>query len=80
MKTIVKNLITKEETIFINELSLTENIVSAIICNSKRTGQILNKEFREEIKAKYPIKEAKSTITGKTFAYCEAKDLLAKFQ
>ena len=79
MKTIVKNLITKEETIFVNDLSLTENIVNTIICNSSRTGDLLNPKHREEIKQKYSIVERKSTITGRIFAYCEAKDLHAKY-
>lgn len=80
MKTIVKNLITKEETIFVNDLSLTENIVNTIICNSNRTGDLLNLKHREEIKQKYSIVERKSTITGRRFAYCEAKDLHAKYE
>lgn len=79
METIVKNLITNEETIFVNSLSLTENIVSTIILESKRTGQLINEDYRNEIKKQFPIKEAKSTLTGRQFAYCESKDLHAKF-
>jgi hypothetical protein len=79
METIVKNLITNEETIFVNSLSLTENIVSTIILESKRTGQLINEDYRNEIKKQFPIVEAKSTITGRQFAYCESKHLHAKF-
>jgi hypothetical protein len=79
MKTQVTNLITGEKTLYVNDLSLTENIVSHIICNSKRTGQLLNKEYREEIKTKHPVKESISTITKRPFAFCEDKDLHAKY-
>lgn len=79
MKTIITNLITREETIFVNDNSLTDNIVSLIICESKRTGQLLENKVRQEIKEKYPIKESFSTITGRQFAFCEAKDLHAKY-
>ncbi len=79
MKTVITNLITGEKTLFVNDLSLTDNIVNYIICDSKRAGQLLNKEYREEIKTKFPIVESISTITGRTFAYCEAKDLHAKY-
>lgn len=79
MKTIVKNLLTNEETLFVNSLSLTENIVSTIIIQEKRTGQLLNEDYRNEIKKQFPIKEATSTLTGRQFAYCESKDLHAKF-
>ena len=79
MKTQVTNLLTSEELIFVNDLSLTENIVNAIISNSKTTGNLLNVEYRDKIKQQFPIKESVSTITGKAFAYCEAKHLHAKF-
>ncbi len=79
MKTVITNLVTGEKNLFVNDLSLTDNIVNAIICNSKRTGSILDKAYREEIKTKFPIVESISTVTGRTFAYCEAKDLHAKY-
>lgn len=79
MKTVITNLITKKETIFVNNNSLTDNIVNLIICESKRTGQLLDDKVRQEIKEKYPIKESFSTITGRQFAFCEAKDLHAKY-
>jgi hypothetical protein len=79
MKTEITNLLTGEKTLFVNDLSLTDNIVNHIICNSKRTGQLLNKKYREEIKAKNPIVESISTVTGRTFAFCENKDLHAKY-
>ena len=39
MKTVITNLITGEKTLFVNDLSLTDNIVNYIICDSKRAGQ-----------------------------------------
>jgi len=79
MKTEITNLLTGAKEHFVNENSLTENIVSCIICNQKRTGQLLNKEYREDIKAKFPIVESVSKITGRKFAYCESMDLHAKY-
>jgi hypothetical protein len=78
MKTEVTNLLTLEKSFFVNDNSLTENIVSCIICNQKRTGKILDKQYREEVKAKFPIIETVSKITGRKFAYCEKLDLHAK--
>jgi hypothetical protein len=80
MKTKVTNLLTQESEIFINDLSLTENIVNSIICNIKKsTGNILNKDYRDKIKDEAKIKESVSTITGSLFAYSETFDLHAKF-
>lgn len=78
MKTIITNLITREELIFVNNLTLTENIVNAIISNDKRIGSLLDQDYRNSIKEKYPIKESTSKITNRQFAYCEAKNLHAK--
>jgi hypothetical protein len=80
MKTTVKNLITGEQFIFVNNLPLSENIVNVIVLNSKRTGDLLNESYRQEIKNKFPIVETKSKITGNVFAYCESKDLHAKYK
>jgi hypothetical protein len=79
MKVQVTNLSTQEKDIFVNDLSLEENIVSHIICSKKRTGDILNQSFRQQIKTDFPIKTAVSTITKLPFAYCVSLDLHAKF-
>ena len=78
MKTQVKNLVTGEENIFVNDLSLTENIVNVIIINNKRTGELLNKNLRAQIKQENQIVESKSKITGNNFAYCIDLNLHAK--
>lgn len=78
MKTEITNLLSGEKTLFINDLSLTDNIINAIICDKKQTGNLLDTNTRQAIKEKYPIREYISTITGRPFAYCESFDLLAK--
>ena len=47
MKTTVKNVLTREEVIFINDLSLVDNMVNAIIYIEKKTSNLLNDSFRE---------------------------------
>ena len=80
MNTIVKNLITNEEALFVNDLSLEENIVSQIIIGNKQTGNLINQDFRNKIKAEHPIQTSVSTITGREFAFCESKDLHARIE
>jgi len=79
MKIQVTNLITGEKQLFVNDLSLTDNIISCILCNDRRTGELLNYNTRDNIKTAHPIKESVSTITGRQFACCETKDLHAKY-
>jgi len=80
MKTIeITNLLTQEKTHFVNELSLTENIVSKIILDNKQTGQILNKAVRQEIKNTFEIVERISGMTGNSFGFCGSKNLHAKY-
>ena len=75
----VKNLITGEELIFVNQASLTDNIINAIISNTKISSALLDQAQRETISQLYPIKEGTSTITGSTFAYCPERHLHAKY-
>lgn len=79
MKIQVTNLSTGEKSLFVNDYSLTYNIVSAIIIDEKRTGDLLNKEVRDMIEEKYPVRELKSKKTKRLFAYCSKKDLHARF-
>ena len=79
MKIEITNLITLEKTLFINDYSLTENIVSHIILGNKQASQLLNKKVREEIKNYFEIIENTATVTGNLFAYCIEKNLHAKF-
>jgi hypothetical protein len=77
MKTTVKNVLTSEEMIFINNLSLVGNMVNAIIYIEKKTSNLLNESLREKIIADNNLAEHTSKITGRTFVYCEKYDLIA---
>ena len=75
----VTNLLSGEKLYFCNALSLEENIVSAIICIKKQTGDLVMQERRDAIKVKYKIASSVSSITGREFAYCDELSLHAKF-
>lgn len=77
MNTIVRNVLTSEEMIFVNDLSLVENMVNAIIHIEKKISNLLNKSLREKIIAENNLTEMTSKITGRTFVYCEKYDLIA---
>ena len=77
MKTTVKNVLTSEEMIFINNLSLVGNMVNAIIYIEKKTSNLLNESLSEKIIADNNLAEHTSKITGRTFVYCEKYDLIA---
>lgn len=77
MKTIVRNVLTSEEMIFVNDLSLIDNMVNAIICIEKKISNLLNNSLREKIIAKNNLIEHTSKITGRTFVYCKKYDLIA---
>lgn len=77
MKTIVRNVLTNEESVYINDLSLIENMINAIILKEKATSNLLNKKFREKIKNENNLKLHTSKITGRSFVYCEKYDLIA---
>lgn len=78
METIVRNLLTKEEMIFINNLSLVDNMINAIIYVEKKTSNLLNKGLREKIKNENNLKIHTSKITGQLFVFCEKHNLIAK--
>jgi len=78
MKTTVRNVITNEESIYINDLPLIENMINAIILKEKATSNLLNKKFREKIKNENNLIIHTSKITGQGFVFCEKHDLIAK--
>jgi hypothetical protein len=78
MKTEVKNLLTNEIEIYINNLSLTENIINSIITVKNLSSNRLNEKIRAKIKKDYKIIETTSKITNQKFAFCEEFNLLAK--
>lgn len=77
MKTTVKNVLTSEEMIFINELSLVDNMVNAIISIEKKTSNLLNDGLRKKIISENKLAEHISKTTGRSFVYCEKYDLIA---
>ena len=77
MKTIVKNVSTNEKMIFVNDLSLVDNMVNAILQVEKKTGDLLNDSLREKIIADNNLVERESKKPGGTFVYCEKHDLYA---
>ena len=77
MKTIVNNVLTNDKMIFINDLSLVDNMVNAIISIEKKTSNLMNESLREKIIAENNLIEHTSKITGRSFVYCEKYDLIA---
>ena len=77
MKTTVKNVLTREEMIFINDSSLVDNMVNAIIYIEKKSSNLLNEDLRKKIIVDNNLAEHTSKITGRTFVYCEKYDLIA---
>ena len=78
MKTTVTNLITREKWDFVNDLTLTDNIINAIICKSNATSQLLSEDYRKKIRTETEIKEDTSKLTGRKFAFSIKYDLHAK--
>jgi len=77
MKTIVNNVLTNDKMIFINDLSLVDNMVNAIISIEKKTSNLMNERLRKKIIAENNLIEHTSKITGRSFVYCEKYDLIA---
>jgi hypothetical protein len=77
MKTIVNNVLTNDKMIFINDLSLVDNMVNAIISIEKKTSNLMNESLRKKIIAENNLIEHTSKITGRSFVYCEKYDLIA---
>lgn len=75
--TIVNNILTREELIFTNDLSLVGNMVNAIISIEKKTSNLMNESLRKKIIAENNLTEHISKITGRSFVYCEKYDLIA---
>ena len=75
--TIVKNVITEQEEIYFNSLSLAENVVSGIIAVENQTSNLMTAKVRE----KY-AKEVKmiSSIKGGKTAYAQNYDLIGFYR
>ena len=77
MGTIVRNVLTSDKMIFINDLSLVDNMVNAVIHIEKKTSNLLNESTRKKIIADNNLVEHTSKKTGRSFVYCEKYDLYA---
>ena len=77
MKTIVKNVLTNDKMFFVNDSSLVDNMVNAIIYIEKKSSNLLNEDLRKKIIVDNNLVEHISKITGRTFVYCEKHDLIA---
>jgi len=77
MKTIVKNVLTNDKMFFVNDLSLVDNMVNAIIHIEKKSSNLLNEDLRKKIIVDNNLAEHISKITGRPFVYCEKYDLIA---
>ncbi len=75
----VRNLRSGQVYTFVNEQTLTENIVNAIFHENKQVGNILDANRRSAVKADNKIVESNSTKTGRPFAFCPDRDLHAKY-
>ena len=76
--TIVTNVLTGEKEIFINNLSLSDNIISYIIIDIKKAaGQLTNKAFRYKVEQEAKITTGQSKRPGKMFAFSKVFDLHA---
>lgn len=77
MTTIVKNVLTNDKMIFVNNLSVVDNMVNAIICIEKKISNLLNENLRKKIIADNNLIEHTSKMTGSIFVYCEKYHLIS---
>ena len=75
-ETIVKNLITGEESRYFNSYSVVDNLVTAIM-RLKKIGSITDKVLREKIRKEYNLREGQSLKRDRVFSYCLEYDLYA---
>lgn len=73
----VRNLITSNVSIYVNDKGLSENIVNEIILQNNQSSNLLDESFRD--KYRNLVEENTSTITGRKFAFCEQYDLHASY-
>ena len=77
METTVNNLLTGERLIFVNNYSPKDNIINAIILNSKQTSNLLNNSLRIAISHKYEIIE-KTSKNGDNIAFGKEINLFSR--
>ena len=72
----VMNVITEEKSMYYNDLSLEENLVSAIISSTEDSRKLLEYAYRNEINYKAKI-EMISSLNGCQKAYSPVFDMIA---
>ena len=75
MTTIITNVLTREKMTFVNDQSLTENLINAIIGIKKETSNLLNPEFRNKYR---PLIKTGTSKDGQKIAFCYSYDLIAR--
>lgn len=70
------NVITEEKSTFYNNLSLEENLVSAIISSTEDSRKLLEYAYRDDIKCKAKI-ERISSLNGCVKAFSPVYDMIA---
>ena len=78
MITIVKDLQTNEEHVFINSHSVVQNIINAILAKTNRISQLCNDELRAELIQKYGLKQFCSKNGMDYVCFCEEFELFAR--
>ncbi len=76
--TIVKNIITNEEMVYVNDKDTVQNMVNAIIAQRRQYSNLLSSTLRNEIIAKYNLQERISRNEKDYICYCEELDLIAR--
>ena len=77
MKTTVRNILTNQESIFVNDFTPKHNLINQIILNRKQTSLILDKNHRSKIEKELNIVE-KLSLNGDKIAFCYELDLMAR--
>ncbi len=72
----VMNVITEEKQTYYNNLSLRENLISAIILSTEDSRKVLNREYRNKIGIEAKI-ESISSLNGSIKEYSPAFDMIA---
>ena len=72
----VMHVITEQKSTYYNALSLSENLVSAIIYSYGNRNRILNDEYRNSVRSEAMIEMIQS-VTGVMKAYSPSYDMIS---
>ena len=78
MKTTVKDMSTGKELLFVNNDSVVQNMVNAILGRLNQNGQLCNNELRLEMIQKYGLQQFCSKNGLDYVCFCEAFELFAR--